>query len=256
MEGGLPLSSVRLVYPLTDRNTNETRDVVISAIRLGKRYTIKDDDEGRRVRYNRYIEGAKPPVLIEWPPKKKLDHPEYEDDTKRLLVEKVTFVPTLLKEPFPGAIIDELRHKYSKFRDRHDDDFIARKLALDEEEGKLEKQSRTLRGISVRETLQSSDARILRRARREAEGKIGAAKRIPGMKKPDAEMIAAFVGQHVLREKALAAQGLDRSPVGPSQSSLLNSEASLTTPSTETSAAIQQLSAASLSTPVPLASIF
>ena len=40
-------------------------------------------------------------------------------------MEEETWTPTLVRPPMPGSVIDELRNKYSVFRDRHDDAFVA-----------------------------------------------------------------------------------------------------------------------------------
>lgn len=65
-------------------------------------------------------------IIIPWPklePQEKLDHP---GDTLRIDVEERTFVPTLLRPPMPEAVLDELRNKYSRFRTRHEPEYIAR----------------------------------------------------------------------------------------------------------------------------------
>jgi large subunit ribosomal protein L24 len=64
---------------------------------------------------------------------KEPEHTDHEDDTLRITVEERTFVPTLLIPPFPETVIDELRGKYSKFRTRHDEDYVERKMEEDEE---------------------------------------------------------------------------------------------------------------------------
>lgn len=52
---------------------------------------------------------------------------EYPCDTLRIDVEEHSFVPTLLRPPMPEKIIDELRNRYSKFRTRHEDEYILKK---------------------------------------------------------------------------------------------------------------------------------
>lgn len=52
---------------------------------------------------------------------------DHECDTLRIDVEERTFVPSLLRPPMPIQVVDELRNKYSKFRTRHDPEYIARK---------------------------------------------------------------------------------------------------------------------------------
>ena len=55
-------------------------------------------------------------------------------------------MPTLLHPPMPMSVIDELRNKYSKFRTRHDPEYIAAKMEEDriaEEQKSLSKKMRT-----------------------------------------------------------------------------------------------------------------
>lgn len=52
----------------------------------------------------------------------------YEDfdiDTLRIDAEEETWIPTLLRAPMPGTVIDELRNKYSAFRSRHEESYVA-----------------------------------------------------------------------------------------------------------------------------------
>ncbi|MCJ1313273.1 hypothetical protein MMC25_006950 [Agyrium rufum] len=122
----ISLSSVRLVYPLTDPHTGSMRDTIISQLSsLGNR---------------RFIKGVIPRIFIPRPEKEAIEPTEHDGDTLRIEVEERTFVPTILSPPMPPSIIDELRNKYSKFRDRHDEDFVAKKEAEDRE--KIEEKAR------------------------------------------------------------------------------------------------------------------
>lgn len=90
--------------------------------------------------WQRYVEPQN--VRIPWPA---VDEPEYKDedvDTLRIQVEDKSFLPTLLRPPMPPSVIDELRNKFSKFRDRHDDDYIAKKIKEDEEVAHLSERAR------------------------------------------------------------------------------------------------------------------
>ena len=71
------------------------------------------------------------------PDKRDMDK-DYDIDTLRYEVDERTWTPSLLREPMPGRVIDELRGKYSKFRTRHEADFVARIEAR--EKAKMEKQ--------------------------------------------------------------------------------------------------------------------
>lgn len=126
----IPLSAVRLVVPLPHPETGALRDVVIKELKIKPQSLreLKGEDPP-----SRFIAGLKPATLIPYP---ETDPEVFEDndcDTLRIEVEEQTWVPTLLKPPMPSSIIDELRGKYSKFRDRHDEAFLAKKVQEDVE---------------------------------------------------------------------------------------------------------------------------
>lgn len=69
--------------------------------------------------------------------KQKPELREYDNDTLRITVEETTWVPTLLIPPMPETVIDELRNKYSRYRTRHDEEWMEMKMKQDEEAEKL-----------------------------------------------------------------------------------------------------------------------
>lgn len=119
-KSAVPISSVRLVHPLTDPETGTTRDVIIREL---KPVGIMHDRPTRKLFYSRIVPGLN--VRIPWPKYEPLKHDDHPSDTLRLEVEERTFVPTLLRPPMPEAVVDELRNKYSKFRKRHTPEYIA-----------------------------------------------------------------------------------------------------------------------------------
>ncbi|KAI9767520.1 MAG: hypothetical protein M1839_004480 [Geoglossum umbratile] len=127
----LPLTSIRLVHALTDPETGVTRDVIVKKI-VNSRIWF-DKHTGVR-RWSRIIPGLN--VKVPWPKTEPREYKDYEVDTLRAGVEKRTWVPTLLTPPMPETVIDELRNKYSVFRHRHDEEYVARKIAEDEEKAK------------------------------------------------------------------------------------------------------------------------
>jgi large subunit ribosomal protein L24 len=135
MEQPVPFSSVRLVFPLHDEATGVTRDVIVKKIVNGG---IWHDRHLKQTRWQRYIEGLG--IQIPWPKKEPKEYKDYPSDTLRLDVEVKSFVPTLLRPPMPGSVIDELRNKYSKFRTRHDPEYIEAKVK-EEQEKEAKKQS-------------------------------------------------------------------------------------------------------------------
>lgn len=91
---------------------------------------ISDRVTGEK-RWSRIVPGLN--VEIPWPEKQEPDLKDHKCDTLRLEVENKTFVPTLLRPPMPESVIDELRHRYSRFRTRHDPEYVARLEAQEQE---------------------------------------------------------------------------------------------------------------------------
>lgn len=117
----IPISAVRLVHPLPDPATGETRDVIIREL---KPIGILHDRPTRKVSFSRIVPGLN--VRIPWPKQEPKTHDDHPIDTLRLEVEERTFVPTLLRPPMPDSVIDELRNRYSKFRTRHTEEYVAK----------------------------------------------------------------------------------------------------------------------------------
>jgi large subunit ribosomal protein L24 len=129
----VPLSEVRLVARLPHPETGIERDVVINELAKGsirdpKPYYDKSRDKSTK---GRYIAGLVPRTFIPWPKKATEEWDDNDSDTLRLDVEEATFTPTLHEPPMPMSIIDELRNKYSKFRTRHDDEYVEKVKAQD-----------------------------------------------------------------------------------------------------------------------------
>ncbi|KAK8087011.1 hypothetical protein PG994_001985 [Apiospora phragmitis] len=143
----IPISRIRLVHPIFDPKTGVTRDIIIN--QLVHRGVIEDKLTGK----------------VEWTRMKKEEEEltDHKVDTLRIDVEERTFVPTLLRPPMPETIIDELRNKYSKFRTRHEPEYIQR---LEAEE--QAKKDRVQLMNSMRSPLQE-----LHRAERERKKKKG-----------------------------------------------------------------------------------
>jgi len=141
LETPISLSSIRLVYPLTDPDTGVTRDVIVKKVINSK---IWFDRRTGAHSWTRLIPGLN--IAIPWPKKDPIEHKDTVNDTLRMEVEERTFVPTLLHPPMPISVIDELRNKYSKFRTRHDPEYIAAKMEeerIAEEKKELSKKMRT-----------------------------------------------------------------------------------------------------------------
>lgn len=140
MEGPVSLTAVRLVYPLTDTATGETRDVIVKKLVNTAFFFNK---ELKRTHWKRVIPGLN--IVVPWPKQEPVEKKEYNIDTVRLDVETKSFVPTLLRPPMPSSVIDELRNKYSKFRTRHDPEYIEAKMQEDREAEAKKKQLAEMR---------------------------------------------------------------------------------------------------------------
>lgn len=135
----LPISSVRLVHPLPHPETGIVRDVIVREL---KPIGIIHDRPTRKVSFGRIIPGEN--VRVPWPKIEPKRRQEHEGDTKRVDVEERTFVPTLLRPPMPSSILDELRNRYSKFRTRHEPEYIAKKEAEEAEKQARKKGIQTM----------------------------------------------------------------------------------------------------------------
>lgn len=146
----VPLTSVRLVYPLTDNETGETRDVIVKKL---VNTAFFHDRSTSSTYWKRVIPGLN--ITVPWPKQDPKEHQDNDCDTLRMEVETRTFVPTLLRPPMPTSVIDELRNKFSKFRTRHDPEYIAAKMQEDREaEAKkqlIEKMRTPLKDINRKE---------------------------------------------------------------------------------------------------------
>ncbi|OTB04144.1 hypothetical protein M426DRAFT_320993 [Hypoxylon sp. CI-4A] len=127
MELPIPISGIRLVHPIKDASTGVTKDVIINQLVHGG--FLHDRVSGKR-RWSRIVPGLN--ISIPWPKKEEPETKDHSCDTLRIDVEDKTFVPTLLRPPMPELVIDELRNKYSRFRTRHDPEYIARLEAEDQ----------------------------------------------------------------------------------------------------------------------------
>ncbi|KAK4496330.1 hypothetical protein PRZ48_012310 [Zasmidium cellare] len=138
---GVPLEDIKLVYPLPDPKTGAHRDVIIDRLLpVNRRWdkNLKEWNDGDRV-----IPGTN--MLIPWPEKADPDYEDHEGDTLRISVEEQTFRPFLIRPPMPLSVIDELRNKYSRFRTRHDYDYIVKKEMQEAKESDRKDLIKTMR---------------------------------------------------------------------------------------------------------------
>lgn len=179
-EAPIPLSAVRLVYPLRDQRTGTFRDVII------KKLERTPASERRKGVDPRYIADTEPQIHIPLPKveEKKDELPEHEIDTLRIEVEEKTWTPMLNQPPMPPSVIDELRNKYSIFRDRHDDSWVrARETSAAERE----------KAAREREVMMLTPLEELRRLKKLERSKV--------MKEPLNSETLMLIGELMARHK-------------------------------------------------------
>lgn len=124
----VPVQAVRLVHPLRDPATGKVRDVLINELAPIR---VHRDKHTGRTTWSRIVPGLN--IELPWPrafeqaERNALEQPvaDNECDTLRYEVEKRTYVRVLHRAPFPPVVLDELRNRYSKFRTRHDPEYVA-----------------------------------------------------------------------------------------------------------------------------------
>ncbi|KAJ5309193.1 hypothetical protein PENANT_c014G00937 [Penicillium antarcticum] len=124
----IPMDDIRHVIPLEDTDTGETKLVIVDHAYAAGPYNERAP-HSKLPRHSRYVSGLN--IEIPWPVEEEPPIADADMDTLRVEVETSTFVPTLREPPFPSTIIDELRNKYSKFRTRHDPEYVQEKLMED-----------------------------------------------------------------------------------------------------------------------------
>ncbi|KAI1799293.1 hypothetical protein F4811DRAFT_112051 [Daldinia bambusicola] len=223
----IPISGIRLVHPIKDPSTGVTRDVIIN--QLVHSGFLHDRVSGKR-RWSRIVPGLN--IAIPWPKKEEQEFKDYKADTLRIDVEDKTFIPTLLRPPMPEALIDELRNKYSRFRTRHDPEYVAR---LEAEE-KAAEQHKGRAEDSMRTPLQE-----FHRAQREGKKKKGKPRLTREMLEKIGEVMARNLersrnGQALLEaaERALQNQSENSSSSSGSSSAPAPGEETVEAPPTET----------------------
>lgn len=106
------------------------RDVIIKKLSRSSKKETKWGYDGR------YVADSDPKIFIPVPEQPKPEYSDHDIDTLRIEVEEKTWTPTLFQAPMPPSVLDELRNKYSIFRDRHDESYVR---AREELAGRLER---------------------------------------------------------------------------------------------------------------------
>ncbi|KAJ5748113.1 uncharacterized protein N7511_009809 [Penicillium nucicola] len=124
----VPMDDIRHVIPLEDTETGETKNVIVEHAYAAGPYSDRLP-HSKLPKHSRYVSGLN--IEIPWPAEDDPIITDGEMDTLRVEVETSTFIPTIRQPPFPSTIIDELRNKYSKFRTRHDPEYLEQKMEED-----------------------------------------------------------------------------------------------------------------------------
>jgi large subunit ribosomal protein L24 len=186
-EKPVPLSFVKLVAALPHPETNVVRDVIVTSLKMSK---VWHDKVTGRKSFSRIISGTT--TVVPWPKQEPKEVKDYDADTLRIDVETRSFVPSLLRPPMPSTVIDELRNKYSIFRTRHDEEYIAKKIAEEEAE-----------------VAQKNSGKLMRTPLNEINRKVREMKKAKGKGKLTEQMLAR-IGEVMERRKkqALAVGGM------------------------------------------------
>ncbi|CAG7928228.1 unnamed protein product [Penicillium olsonii] len=137
-------SDIRHVIPLEDTETGKMQQVIVKHAYAAGPYNERGP-HSKLPRYTRYVSGLD--IEIPWPMEEEPTFTDGEMDTSRMEVEASTFVASLAEPPMPSTVIDELRNKYSKFRTRHDPEYLREKMTED-----YEKEYRNTVSLSTPQT--------------------------------------------------------------------------------------------------------
>lgn len=134
----VPIDDIRHVIALTDPETGITKDCIIEHAYAGPPY-FERPAWSKLPRFSRYVSGLD--WEIPWPTEEAPEIKDGEWDTLRYEVDQVTWVPPLDNPPFPSTVLDELRNKYSRFRTRHDPEYVRERIIEEYRQQYLESQS-------------------------------------------------------------------------------------------------------------------
>lgn len=129
----VPIEDVRLVVAMDIGGTGDLKEVVVRYLRGGDPVIEREygDPTPSHTRYIQLSEDGSADLEVPWPtvdPREEIDE---DVDTLRQQVEALTFIPSLVELPTPPSVIDELRNKYSRTKERYDVEFMNEKKLLD-----------------------------------------------------------------------------------------------------------------------------
>lgn len=140
MPQNLPVSidHIRHVIAMYDPIQKITKDTIVEHAYAGPPY-IERPPWSKLPKFSRYVLGND--LEMPWPSEEQPQLKDGEWDTLRYQVDDVTWIPSLDKPPFPSTVLDELRNKYSRFRTRHDPEYVREKIIEEYRQQYVESQS-------------------------------------------------------------------------------------------------------------------
>jgi len=122
---GMPVSMNDIRHVVALEMEDGTKDHIVQHAYGGAPYLERSHDS-KLPRFSRYIAGLD--IEIPWPAEEPPHAEVAECDTRGNEVADVSWVPSMDETPFPSSVIDELRNKYSRFRTRHDPEYVKEKV--------------------------------------------------------------------------------------------------------------------------------
>ncbi|KAJ5894339.1 hypothetical protein N7495_006030 [Penicillium taxi] len=168
----VPIDNIRLVPALMDPVTGVTRDKIIQHIYAGKP-KINRQNWSKLPRYTRYVGGSD--IQIPWPTESAPAEEDLDSDTRGIEVDDITWVPSMQEPPFPSTVIDELRNKYSRFRTRHEPEYVRQKV-LEEYRQEYLASQRLLTPRGEKIASQAIQGAAVKKARLDEDGNVIMAK--------------------------------------------------------------------------------
>ncbi|CAI7642281.1 hypothetical protein N7533_008215 [Penicillium manginii] len=166
----VPMDDVRHVIALETgaEGSSVTRDHIVKHAYAGAPY-LERAEYSKIPRYTRYITGLD--IEIPWPVEENPNYKDGEYDTLRFEVDQETWVPSLDNSPFPSSVLDELRNKYSRFRKRHDPEYVREKVLEEYRKEYLASQSLFTPAIERKE-MEIAKSKAAKLAKMDADGNM------------------------------------------------------------------------------------
>ncbi|KAE8350036.1 hypothetical protein BDV28DRAFT_139911 [Aspergillus coremiiformis] len=164
----IPMDDVRLVIAVKSPRDGKTRDNLVEHVYAGG--PILEREPGSETpRHTRYVAGTH--IEIPWPSAEEQNLKDEDWDTLRMEVETPTWTPSLHYAPFPPSVLDEVRNKFSKYRTRHDPEWVEAKMLEDYRKEYLQSRSLLTPKGELMAMIRAKKEELLN-ARKDADGNI------------------------------------------------------------------------------------